>query len=227
MGVSVVRAALAAATLMPWCGAYLKDPLAVASLPADAVSVFFLGPGSTGTRTMQHLIQMALPWAGTCHDQCVHQSDPRTYDRKFERWDRASWDHDEAFFRNWRARNNTVIFLDHGQLSDWRWLYRTIAGARFVLMTRKLEPWALSRVRHKCTAEEIAGRMDACVNAISFSIVQAADHQDCVTTHFQGNAGHRFHFVPVDVCDEPIAAARMRISAAIDLAEEGGMVWRC
>jgi len=215
-------------------GALLQPPIEPnAKLPKDAVSLFFLGPGSTGTRTAVQLAQATLPWAGSCHGECLEKPRSREAQEALqiikknvstaERWDVASQFEDKAFFAGWRARNNTVIFADHGQLSQWRWIETNIANARFVLLERNLAAWTVSRSPHICDADEIAERADTCVIKLQEVIVQAAVHATCVKAHF-AEKEWRSKFVVANVCDEPAAAALAKLRWVVAPAERQALL---
>jgi len=211
----MLRVALLAVAAVRVARGFLRPPNEPdAKMPADAPTLFFLGPGSTGSRAMADLFQAMLPLAGACHDQCIPAwpvGSKRPDDRDLNRWDLATRRRDAAFFRTLRRENHTVAYLDHGQLAAWKWVERTVAPARFVLMTRGLAAWALSRIPHVCDAAEIAGRTDGCVASLAYAVVQAADHQACVRAYF-GTKARRPRFVTIDVCDEPLAAARAKLA---------------
>ena len=201
-----------------------------AKLPKDAVSLFFLGPGSTGTRTAVQLAQATLPWAGSCHDLCLEKPQSKEALQiikndvsKAGRWDWASQSEDKAFFAGWRARNNTVIFADHGQLSQWRWIETNIANARFVLLERNLAAWTVSRSPHTCDADQIAKRADTCVIKLREVIVQAAVHATCVKAHF-AEKERRSKFVVANVCDEPADAALAKLRWVVAPAERQALL---
>ena len=205
---------------------------------------FFIGPGSTGTNSLAQQMRSLLPaGAAVCHESCGKELHADA--SSLVRWDRESQRHDVSLFartsalgqncmppandreaarqhpgeRNARAcavRCTDVAFLDHGQFADFEWLASSFPDASFVLNTRKLRDFLLSRIVHlhdcsnsthapcQFTEEQWAVRRAACAQSLVRYATRAAAAQQKQLSFFGSEAErHRARFVAVALCDDP------------------------
>lgn len=150
---------------------------------------------------------------------------PQPYDREAARQHPGE--------RNARAcavRCTDVAFLDHGQFADFEWLASSFPHASFVLNTRKLRDFLLSRIVHlpdcststhalsrtlartalcQFTEEQWAVRRAACAQSLVRYATRAAAAQQKQLSFFGSEAErHRARFVAVALCDDPMNGTR-------------------
>ena len=113
------------------------------------LKVFFLGPGKTGTRTLANYAEDV--GCKPCHLRCsVGRSG------KEVKWAAAAdstWSKLRLPPAAWDGNQRKVLdaycgFMDNGELADFRWLNAVYPHARFVLNTRGLKSYMVSRVDH-------------------------------------------------------------------------------
>lgn len=92
--------------------------------------LFFLGPGSTGTRFFTHVLRSWKYY--TLHWRCTRHPDVA--------WSEVFNTSSPCFQRD--------AFLDAGEAADVDWLLRNFPDARYVLNTRPVGTWTASRVEH-------------------------------------------------------------------------------
>jgi hypothetical protein len=91
--------------------------------------VFHIGANKAGTTSMW-LFYQDLPgkW-NPCHDLCGPKN---------KQWT-------DVHNKNDPVLADHRVFMDNGDVSDFRWLYKTFPNSRFVMNVRKLEDWVISR----------------------------------------------------------------------------------
>ena len=163
--------------------------------------IFCIGPGKTGTFTLASLFESM----------------------KISQYHGRHWSDASAHHRCHFVLQRHNAFSDWGVEADWRWLNGQFPNARFVLNTRALFAWVLSRYDHVrakrvnvgCAPQ--GGKHDSCfkthpnqqvetmdnTNSSILSWVAAvAAHQAAVRAFFETEAELRFNrFVVVDVVD--------------------------
>lgn len=135
----VLAAAACAMHAHPWGAAAAREK----------DKVFFLGPGSTGTRALDAFMSSKQMRGGyrTVHWLC----DPLA---PGSGWADASRGHDPDL--SCLAQHDA--FVDHGHSADYRWLDAQFPRARFVLNTRPLRAFLVSRLGHIRTEALLAPR---------------------------------------------------------------------
>lgn len=103
--------------------------------------VFFIGSGSTGTRTLSNL--MIGAGYRTVHYLCP--PDLSSGVSQSRRWFHHTVNHDARS----RCLADHDAFLDNGDKADVAWLLDRYPNARFVLNVRQMEPWMISRLDHE------------------------------------------------------------------------------
>ena len=159
--------------------------------------VFCIGANKAGTASIS-VIYGELGFR-TCHGRC----DDHAGNEK-RMWSSDSTKHDERS-PLWRHYNQ---FADHGNHADYEWLDTTFPNSRFVLNTRGLQSWLLSRYEHMRTNKEAAGCSSRALDGdecsisddeIAGMIVSEARHQQKVIDYFNATSERRQRFVVVDV----------------------------
>jgi len=167
-----------------------------AALTAARDKVFFLGPMKTGTTSLSKLFTER--GYKTCHGECAGETwSTMTYAHKAD--SKSLRDHD--------------AFMDHGDHTDFEWLNQTYPTARFVLNTRSLRNWVVSKADHMrrkrvsagCPpwgsdcAKDPHGFVSNSNTTIRRWIISQAEHQRRVLDFFNGSRSLRNRFVVVDV----------------------------
>ena len=159
--------------------------------------VFCIGANKAGTASIS-VIYGELGFR-TCHGRCDDHAG-----NKKRMWSSDSTQHDEQS-PLWRHYNQ---FADHGNHADYEWLDTTFPNSRFVLNTRGLQSWLLSRYDHVRTNKEAAGCSSQALDGdecsisddeIANLIVAEARHQQNVIDYFNATSERRQRFVVVDV----------------------------
>jgi len=160
--------------------------------------VFFLGPMKTGTTSLSKLF--AGKGYNTCHGECMGKN----------------W----AVVTRSNSASSPVLsqhdaFMDHGDHADYVWLAKAYPTARFVLNTRELKSWIVSRADHArrnrvaagCTPWGTASTcrransnfVDNSAGKIRSWIIDGAEHQRKVISFFDSSSQLRNRFAVVDV----------------------------
>lgn len=158
--------------------------------------VFCLGPMKTGTTTLAAVLRQR--GYHPCHGHCSGVGD---------NWARVTANHRRQPLLGYDA------YMDHGQTADFRWLAQTFPKARFVLNTRELKAWLVSRADH-ARRNRVAGHCSEwgkmCSSAPSYFVdntdktirhwvIDEALHQHDVLTYFNSSQALRNRFIMVDV----------------------------
>lgn len=209
LGANAVGAASAAMSLMPQND---TDPAQQNSLPSPkelkltlTAKVFCIGPNKAGTMTLFELYSGFPGNFAPCHNTCEQG------DLAGRMWSIESQSHisDSPIFLDHRA------FMDNGDQADFEWLDLTFPGSRFVLNTRAMYDWVLSRFDMVRADRETAGcapqgTTQDCPNVYAHWgdntdedmlewIVAEWYHQERVLAYFNEFSSRRNRFAMVDV----------------------------
>ena len=208
------------------------DPAGTA--PPDPI--FVLGPGSTGTNSLTEMILKIAPERRACHGSCYKRNGchPSCTIPEHLKWFKQSKAHNESFFRDTAVGS---VFLDSGPMADWRWLAELFPKARWVLATRELYPFLLSRAPFKCWSNEARARAlgafamrkqsERCLEdkksgvpvlPVPRYVKDIADHQRAVLAHFYGHE----YFAVVDLSGEGSAATEAALRWVMRPASAAG-----
>ncbi|KAG8460175.1 hypothetical protein KFE25_004423 [Diacronema lutheri] len=173
--------------------------LLVLAVPAEAFDkLFFIGPMKTGTTTLSRVC-LSKGYA-TCHGYCNGVN-----------WATATTSHTDQ-----RAiLSQHDAFMDHGDEADYVWVASRYPTSRFILNTRRLKTWLVSKADHVrrtrvaqgCTPYGARGScpstsiflLENSDEAIARWVTEQADHQDKVVRFFASSHALRQRFVVIDV----------------------------
>lgn len=161
----------------------------------DGLKVFFLGPGKTGTRTLANYAQHV--GCKPCHLTCsVGRSGKKI------KWAAAANLTQTKLQR--KVLDAYCGFMDNGPHADFRWLNAVYPHARFVLNTRGLKSWFVSRVDHMTRRGQMlvdapAGRDVVGLQGVLKNVLYIARAQQEALAFFNETAERRQRFAVVDV----------------------------
>lgn len=167
--------------------------------------IFCIGPNKAGTMTLFELYSGFPGSFAPCHNTCEQG------DLAGRMWSIESQSHvsSSPIFTNHRA------FMDNGDQADFEWLDLTFPGSRFVLNTRAMYDWVLSRFDMVRADRETAGcapqgTTQDCPNVYAHWgdntdedmlewIVAEWNHQERVLAYFNEFSSRKNRFAMVDV----------------------------
>jgi hypothetical protein len=185
----------------------------------QAHKLFFIGTGKTGTHTLAELAERR--GFRSCHYSCHPKPGAPS-----QFWKDRTTAHD--------ASSTSVLavydaFSDTGFLTDWRWLERTFNDARFVLNTRPLQSWLVSRIDHVRNAD--GARKGKPIHAnwfdedwIAKRVVSLSQTQEEILRYFNKTQDRRNRFAVLDIITQPpstVKAITDWVSASNSLLTDG------